>query len=153
MWAWMRSLSVVRHSVFIAVLQKWSRPLATMAVACAWLVFYGCCSSRCVPSVGRQAQDARHLGRYETRWTVISGLCLDRIAGDDAFALCSLLLLSAGPCCQASCTSWTILFVARLCNDRFPGPDSCRRWCSSWTNCSRPSLCNDRCRVGPDSVQ
>ena len=28
-------------------------------------LFFWCCSSRCVPSFGRQAQDARHLGRYE----------------------------------------------------------------------------------------
>ena len=44
--------------------------------------------------------DARHHGWYEPEG-LLHGLCLDRIAVDDAFVLCSLSL-SAGPCCQAS---------------------------------------------------
>ena len=40
-----------------------------------------------------------------------------------AFVLCSLCW-SPGPCCLASCSAWTRLFVARLCNDWFPGRDS-----------------------------
>ena len=56
--------------------------------------FSWCCSSRCVLSFGRQAQDATP-GPLCTRRTVISGLCLAGFAGHVTFALCSLLL-SAG---------------------------------------------------------
>ena len=52
-----------------------------------------------------------------------------------AFMLCSLSL-SAGPCCQASCTAWTVPWK-----------------CSSWTSCSRPSLCYARCRLCPGSAR
>ena len=67
---------------------------------------------------------------------------------DDAFALCSLSL-SAGPCCQASCTAWTIpgstvlgqvVLSLSLCNARYrfcPGSAQRCPWrhhrCSFWT--------------------
>ena len=56
--------------------------------------FSWCCSSRCVLSFGRQAQDASPAPSC-TRRTVISGLCMADFAGYVTFALCSLLL-SAG---------------------------------------------------------
>ena len=107
MWAWTRSRSPWFPHVFIAVL-RWS---STVAVVSAWLVllvlllvlfsFLLSSGPRCSTP-----------WPVRTRRTVFRGLCLDRIAGHDAFASCSLSL-SAGPCCRASCTSWTI-----------PGPDS-----------------------------
>ena len=49
---------------------------------------------------------------------------------------CVPFSLSAGLCCQASCTAWTIPWE-----------------CSSWRGCSRPSLCYARCRLCPGSAQ
>ena len=63
-----------------------------------------------LPSVVRPKMLVTLAGMYQK--DSFCGLCLDQIAGDDAFALC-FPLLSASPCCRASCTSWTI-----------PGPDS-----------------------------
>ena len=56
-------------------------------------------------------------------WTRGTFMQLAGFTGDDT-SCAVFFLLSAGPCCRASWSSWTGLFVARLRNDTPHGPDS-----------------------------
>ena len=127
---------------------SFGRPLRRHRQCCVHGWFSWCCSSRCVLSFGRQAQDATP-GPLCTRSTVISGLCMAGFAGYVTFALCSLLL-SVGHVSffldkllspvvvqrQVPVLVWTVLCVARGEStgavlgrgyghfDKFHGPDS-----------------------------
>ena len=98
--------------------------------------FSWCCSSRCVLSFGRQAQDAT-LGPLCSRRTVISGLCMAGFAGYVTFGAVFPFIV----CRPCGAFSGQVV-LARRCatTGAGPGPDSAQHcpWRlhrrSSWTS-------------------
>ena len=88
MWAWMRSLSVVRCS---CVHRRIAEVAALVVDSCSGICCAGFagCSSRCVPCGRFQARDALHHGRYGPEGQLCSGMCKARFAGLLHLAMCS----------------------------------------------------------------